>query len=109
MAKKITQFRYYSEGNAKNQPSNINKAKLQSGSIFTGYTPITQLGIQALPGTKFYLNDGLSPILIGSTGIYELDLEGLSEINKITFEGASIESINKNNNAYLIVDLIYGA
>lgn len=109
MAKKITQFRYYSEGNAKNQPSNINKAKLQSGSIFIGYTPITQLGIQALPGTKFYLNDGLSPILIGSNGIYELDLEGLSEINKITFEGSSIESINKNNNAYLIIDIIYGA
>lgn len=108
MAKKIMQFRYYNEGSAKNQPKAINKAKLISGSIFSNYLPITQLGIQALPGTKFYLNNSTSPIIIGQTGIYELDLEGLSEITNISFEGMSIEAINTNQNAYLIVDVICG-
>jgi hypothetical protein len=36
--------------------------------------PIVQLGIQSVPGTKFYLNGSNNPIIIGNTGIYELDL-----------------------------------
>lgn len=108
MAKQIMQFRYYAEGSSKNQPRTINKAKLSSGSVFSNYFPITQLGIQALPGTKFYLNNSTTPIIIGSTGIYELDLEGLSEITSLAFEALSVESINKNNNAYLIIDVICG-
>jgi hypothetical protein len=61
-----------------------------------------------LPGTKFYLNNGTTPIIIGSTGIYELDLEGLSEITALSFDGTSIETINSNNNAYLLIDVICG-
>ena len=109
MAKQIMQFRYYGESavnNAKNQPKGINKARLISGSIFSNYLPITQLGIQTLPGTKFYLNNSTTPIIIGSTGIYELDLEGLSEITNISFESKSLETINLNDNAYLIIDVI---
>lgn len=108
MAKQIMQFRYYAEQNGKNQPKNLSQPKLTSGSIFSNYYPITQLGIQALPGTKFYLNNSTTPIIIGSTGIYELDLEGLSEINSLSFDATSISSINKNDNAYLIIDIICG-
>lgn len=110
MAKQIMQFRYYGESttanSGKNQPKGINKARLISGSIFANYLPITQLGIQTLPGTKFYLNNSTTPIIIGSTGIYELDLEGLSEITNISFESRSLEVINTNDNAYLIIDVI---
>jgi hypothetical protein len=106
MAKQIMQFRYYGEKNSKNQPSTINKARLMSGSVFANYLPITQLGIQTLPGTKFYLNNSTTPIIIGSTGIYELDLEGLSEITSISFESRSLENVNVNENAYLIIDVI---
>ena len=69
--------------------------------------PISQLGIQALPGTKFYLNGSNDPIIIGHTGIYELDLEGLAEITALSFDAKSIEAINGNNNSFLIVDIIY--
>ena len=69
--------------------------------------PILQLGIQALPGTKFYLNGSNNPIIIGNTGIYELDLQGLTEISSLSFEANSISLINGNANAYLIVDMIY--
>lgn len=109
MAKRIMQFRYYNENNEKNYPSNISKSNLVNGSAFNGYNSITQLGIQCLPGTKFYLNDSdaSTPIIIGSTGIYELDLEGLSEISEIKFDVNSLDRVIENDSAYLIVDIVY--
>lgn len=106
MANKIMQFRYYGEKVSNNQPSNISASNLASGHIFSGYLPITQLGIQTLPGTKFYLNDSIYPVVIGSTGIYELDLKGVTQITEIHFDKRSLNLINENNNAYLIVDII---
>jgi hypothetical protein len=41
------------------------------------------LGIQGPDGLKFYLNSSSSPIAIGETGIYELDLEGIGRISAI--------------------------
>jgi hypothetical protein len=74
MAKKVTQIRYYTDGSNNNYPNNVTYRNLVSGTIFNEYRPIVQLGIQALPGTKFYLNGNNMPIVIGNTGIYELDL-----------------------------------
>lgn len=106
MAKKIMQFRYYGEKNSKNQPNNISKSNLATGQIFSNYFPITQLGIQTQPGTKFYLNNGTSPIIIGSTGIYELNLEGISSITQLSFDLTSLNLINRNPNGYLIIDVL---
>ena len=106
MANKIMQFRYYGEKVSNNQPSNISASNLASGHIFSGYLPITQLGIQTLPGTKFYLNNSIYPVVIGSTGIYELDLKGVTQITEIHFDKRSLNLINENNNAYLIIDII---
>ena len=88
-------------------PSLSVKVNLISGSVFSRYVPIIQLGIQAVPGTKFYLNGSNNPIIIGNTGIYELDLQGLTEINSLQFDASSINFISANDNAYLIVDMIY--
>ena len=107
MAKQIKQFRYYEQGNNKNYPSNISLSNLASGSIFSKYMPVIQLGIQSLPGTKFYLNNSNEPIIIGNTGIYELDLNGLSEITAIEFDRQSVNMIATNSNGYLIVDILY--
>ena len=106
MAKKIMQFRYYGEKNIKNQPSKIDKINLRSGNIFSGYFPITQLGIQSQPGTKFYLNNSTSPIIIGSTGIYELNLSGLTVLTSITFDAKSLKDFSDSNNG-LIIDVVY--
>lgn len=111
MAKSIQQFRFYGDDNkSQNQPSFITQNQLVSGSIFfqdKTLGSITQLGIQTLPGTKFYLNNSANPIIIGYTGIYELDLEGISEITSISFDRNSLSAINNIGNAYLIVDAIY--
>lgn len=107
MAKHISQVRFYNDGNSKNYPSgSVNKTKLAAGSLFNNLN-LTQIGIQTLPGTKFYLNHHSSPIVIGQTGIYELDLEGLTYINGIQFDQASLRLINDNDAAYLIIDYVY--
>lgn len=106
MAKSINQIRYYGEGHPKNTP-NANFMKLRSGSIFGETIPITQLGIQTIPGVKVFINHNPNPIVIGQTGIYELNVDGLSYINDIKFDGASLNLIDASTNAYLIIDYIY--
>ena len=108
MKKQIMQFRYYSDGHGNNQPPNLTKDKLISGEAFQDIASITQLGIQTLPGVRFYLNnaDASTPIIVGSTGIYELELEGISEIDNLWFFSNSLKAISENPNAYLIIDMI---
>jgi hypothetical protein len=44
-----------------------------------------------LPGTRFYLNNNIeAPVIVGPTGIYELDLENISEINNLYFDLKSL-------------------
>lgn len=118
MANQIKQFRYYTErtsnGATMNSPSTIGETNTPvgylhyvSGEIFSNYYPIVQLGVQSLPGTKFYLNESAEPVIIGQTGIYELDLGVNTKITKIQFDAVSMRSIRDNQNAYLIVDFIY--
>lgn len=113
MANLVKQFRYYDDPDnetdivTKNYPADATSNDYKSGDIFKPYFPILQLGIQALPGTMFYLNDAEDPVIIGRTGIYELDLEEETEISKLQFDSDSIEAIKGNFNAYLIVDIIY--
>lgn len=117
MANKIRQYRFYNNKNGagKNYPTTItidtNSVDVtyehySSGAVFENNFPILQLGIQAPPGTKFSLNNG-DEIIIGSTGIFELDLEGKTEITKLTFNETSLAFINNNDNLSLIVDTIY--
>lgn len=123
MARRIAQFRYFGDEEVRNNSapnstiykhiSNnyteaINKAVLADGSIFTNYTPIIQLGVQTMPGTRFYLNANSDPIIVGASGIYELDLSNTSTvITNILFDMTSLELINKNPDGYLIIDIIY--
>lgn len=80
---------------------------LMTGNFLSGNTPIVRLGIQALEGTRFYLNDMVEPIIIGSSGIFELELKGVIEISNIRFDAVSIDAIIKNKNATLIIDTVY--
>ena len=122
MAKAIHQFRFYSDSTteSRNEPSGDDYTKaggmtaFTKGTLFDGtlenskrYVPILQLGIQSIPGTRFYLNDGVDPITIGSTGIYELDINNGVEISKLAMDVSSMNKINEMQNGYLIIDIIY--
>ena len=102
----MKQFRFYNDGNPNNQGLTTYSAYCNQIN-FTEYAPIVQLGIQSLPGTKFYLNAG-DAIVIGSTGIYELDLRNTSSIlSALRFDEDSMKLINETEFGYLIVDLVY--
>lgn len=117
MANKIKQFRYYNDkeaGNAsisRNYPYTANKAGFISGSVFEEENcfPVLQLGIQALPGTRVLLNKATDQnyIIIGQTGIFELDLDNQTEITSIQFDSESMANIENTTSAVLIVDIIY--
>ena len=121
--KKITQLRFFGDSNGylntsdrsviyhqmdENQPNSLSSLDLSSGDAFVDFTPIVQLGIQALPGTKFNLNANLDPIVIGVSCMYELDLTNSSAVlTSLTFEKDSLDQIDKNPDGYLIVDIVY--
>ena len=114
MANKVMQFRFYNEPQdgaaTKNVPADLTGDSLVNGSAFSSYTPKLQLGIQTLPGTMFYLSAGQpDPIIVGKTGIFELDLNGDADISNLHFDRSSIDLINDNDSAYLIIDLLYGS
>lgn len=112
MAKKVGQVRYYgpessSNSQKANYPSDLTSNSLRYGNVFNTIYPIVQLGVQTIPGVKFYINNHTTPVIIGATGIYELDVDGLSNITSIQFDSASLAMIDKNPNAYIIIDYIY--
>lgn len=115
MANKVKQFRFYNDAEAdkgdasNNSPKTAEMAQFVDGTIFADCFPISQLGIQALPGTRVLLNNAsdLDYLLIGQTGIFELDLDNQTEITSIKFDAQSMAKINKTTNAVLIVDIIY--
>lgn len=96
------QIRYYSdESESLNFPSNIKKTELVSGKAVHDFLPFSRLHIEALPGTKFYLNNSISPICINQTGIYDIkDMR----ITKLNFDIVSLERINKNEKAILLIE-----
>lgn len=109
MASRLTQFRYYAEDNQNNQPADLQWAAYCTQETFKKYSPILQLGIQTLPGTRFYLNSGTTPIIIGSSGVFELDVTNTSAtITGLRIDQASMELIRDLMNGYIIIDLVYG-
>lgn len=114
MKKIVKQFRFYDEKNKYNSPSTLNITNLSNGEAFfsdsvlnSNYGYMISLGIQALPGTKFTINEGMEPVIVGNTGIFELDVDGYGEIFELKFIDSSLKTIAETENGYLIVDAIY--
>ena len=124
--RQIYQYRYYGESgqgstitpHSRNMPSDLKMNDLASGSAFATRIPIYQLGIQAIPGTKVYINSPNvgKPIIIEKTGIFELDLNDQSVITSLRVDKASVQTIrdinyrdedNPTTEAYLLIDIIY--
>lgn len=106
MAKTIGQVRFYGDNNPNNSSDEVTKVNLENGLLFQKHVPITQLGIQTLPGTQVFINENPRPIIIGQTGIYELNVQGNSSINNLEFRRTSLDLIEKSPSAYLIIDFI---
>lgn len=104
--KQVKQFRYYGTLSEKNYPKTLSYGDLRIGNIFRNLGVVTHLGIQATPGTLFYLNNSQHPICVGSTGIYELNLEGLGQIFAIKFAQSSLDLIEETHDG-LFIDVVF--
>lgn len=99
---------YFQEVSIVNYPSTLTRDSLVTGDAFRNYFPIRKIGIQSLPGTRFRFNANLDWIMIGATGLYELDLlDSSASIVDLKFDRNSLTSIHENQNAYLIIDILY--
>lgn len=107
---RVKQFRYggaTGQGATFNYPQNISYQGLLSGSAFAGYAHIKQLGIQAPPGSTFYVNGSSSPIIIGDSGVFDLTLNGDLEASSISFSADTLSRVEKSGSGYLIIDIMY--
>lgn len=85
----------------------VTMTNLVTGTVFDQYCPLSQLGVQAMPGTKLYINGNSNPIIVGFTGVLSLDLSMGGEITSLRFDQQSIKDINDNIQSILIVDMAY--
>ena len=116
--KKIKQFVFCGPGHANNYPKDVNPdiknyTNPWTTNLFANYGLVSHLGIQGAPDTSFCLNDSVSDhaITIGSTGIYEIDLEGVGYITSLRFIQdkllANYPETDLDNPRKLIVDIVY--
>lgn len=116
--KQMIQYRYYGKDNDLTEGISIDDDKEYYELDYT-QKPIYQLGIQSVPGFEFYLNDAENPIIIGASGIYQLDLTNTSaRVVKIKIKKEQLEKIDGKTSettsetisypvGYLIIDLVY--
>lgn len=111
----VYQLRYYSADNEKNIPSDPNKwvglsnDLTKSQDLLTNYGAAIKLGIQTLPGVRFFIsgNNFTDGIIIDHTGIYDLDLRNTNTaISNLYFDVASLARIDSVDNASIIIDLL---
>lgn len=115
MAKAVHQFRFYkdSANEERNEPSADEftavggASGFANGDVFKDYYPFYQLGIQTIPGTAIYLNGSEDPVIIGSTGIYELDMADGVEVFTLQINSASLAQIGSSADGYIIIDVLY--
>lgn len=104
MNKKIMQFRYYGAKNKNNFPANIKAGDFSNEDFFKNYYPIHYIKIQGPPNSiKFWINFNSNSVMLGPSGVYELDLQNFSTIEDLKFN-----SISNTISEPLIIDLIYG-
>ena len=126
---KVTQYRFFGFSNEKNIPKpEINSSDVSTNSdipwingtytvngttkmynLLTDLGPAVKIGIQALPGTVFYLDGSKdNGIIIDHTGVYELDLSNTTtQLSTLCFDVKSLEKVNLIDNASIIVDILY--
>lgn len=77
---------------------------------------IYQFGVQTMPGVRFSINSNdtgigandFKGVMVGQTGIFELDLREVTPINQITFENLAAQLAPFGEMGYLYVDVVYG-
>lgn len=67
---------------------------------------ILQIGIQALPGAKFYLNNTEYAIIVGHNGYFEINISSGIIISNVYIARSSLSLLQNNESAYILIDTI---
>ena len=111
----INQYRYYdlivqnpndSVLDIKNDTNAIISIKNDTFYELINEKNIKQIGIQSLPGSKFYFNEPKFPIIIGNTGYFEIGLDAKITIGAVYIDNDTRNLITNNPAAMIIIDTI---
>ena len=109
--KQIKQFVYYGLNDTRNTPQGSEFDNPWIYNLFSQYRQISHLGIQGEPGVSFCINgsEDKDAIMIGNTGIYEIDLDGVGYISSLRFLEQDLDEFysEASESKRLIVDFIY--
>lgn len=110
--KQIKQFVYYGLNDSRNTPQGSEFDNPWIYNLFSQYRQISHLGIQGEPGILFCINgsEDKDAIMIGNTGIYEIDLDGVGYISSLRFLESKLNDFyprESSEEKRLIVDFIY--
>ena len=109
--KQIKQFIYYGPDDSNNTPQDSEFSNPWIYNLFSKYRQISHLGIQGEPGVHFCINgsEDEDAIMIGNTGIYEIDLDGVGYISSLRFLEYDLKKFypESSEERRLIVDFIY--
>ena len=88
----VKQYRFYGTNNANNFPQTISEDNLKNGAIFNAANgSIRSLRIQAMPGTSFFINGGLFPVIIGLSGSFFISESMGVIIESLKFENLMLD------------------
>lgn len=108
--KVVKQYRYTGQNDTEElnfeNLTGYSNGTIQTDRLKFKNTNIRQLGIQAIPGTQFYINETNQPAVVGLTGIFEVKSTSNIQIYRIRFDKESIENIRDNPSAILLIDTI---
>lgn len=107
MKQDFRQIVYCNNASLMNNPANLTDEDLISGAAFVDYTPLSQLGVQAPPGTKFYVNGNENPVIVGFTGLFDINLNNGGSINSLSFDRQTLTYIKSNDSAMLVIDMAF--
>ena len=98
MAKQIAQLRF--------PEMELTFSNRWSTNLLDKYPGVTSLGIYALPGTKFTLNNTTDPtLIINSSGLFSMtDLD--PTLNNLYLHDSSYTMAQENNH-FIIIDIVY--
>ena len=102
------QMTWCGDTNSLTYPAGLTRQSLIDGTAFENFYPIVQLGIQAVPGTRFFLNDSKYPVIVGPSGIWEIDASAGTAIRQLIIDdGSLILNENAQSTHGIIIDMMY--
>lgn len=107
----IQQYRFFNYNSKENYGFSNEDIKNQqelNNIMLLSDKKIYQIGIQSLPGTKIYFNNSEQAIIIGNNGYFEISANSNVLISQISIAKTSLDLIDQNPAAILIIDTIEG-